>query len=218
VVAAGVWTRALARQLDVRLPVEAGKGYHVDVAADAGDPELPIWLHEDRVVITPLGGRIRMAGTLELTADDVGVSARRVEAIVDAVRAAMPTVADRPAVETWRGLRPCTPDGLPIIGRPAAVSNAILATGHGMWGLQLAPLTARLVAQLAGGEPPEHDLTPLRPDRFSLRPHRSRQYVPGSTGALSAGEEEIEPDAAVHALVAGGCADTPDRDVTRMGL
>lgn len=168
VVAAGVWTRALARQLGARLPLEAGKGYHVDVASQRGDLELPVWLHEHRVVITPLDGRIRMAGTLELTADDVGVSARRVEAIVDAVRGALPAIAARPAVEVWRGLRPCTPDGLPIIGRPAAISNGILATGHGMWGLQLAPLTARLVAQLATGEAPDHDLAPLRPDRYGL--------------------------------------------------
>ncbi len=183
VVAAGVWTRDLAHQLAVRLPIEAGKGYHVDVAAHAGDPELPLWLHEQRVVITPLGGRVRMAGTMELTADDVGVSSRRVDAIVAAVRGALPAVAARPSVEIWRGLRPCTPDGLPIIGRPGGISNAILATGHGMWGLQLAPLTARLVAQLARGDVPEHDLTPLRPDRFSFRARNGH----GPRAALPAG-------------------------------
>jgi D-amino-acid dehydrogenase len=196
VVAAGVWTRVLARQLGARLPLEAGKGYHVDVASHDGDLELPVWLHEHRVVITPLDGRIRLAGTLELTADDLGVSSRRVEAIVAATRGALPAIAARPALEVWRGLRPCTPDGLPIIGRPGAISNAILATGHGMWGLQLAPLTGRLVAQLATGETPEHDITPLQPDRFSLR-SRPNKHPQTASRAVEpgAGAERVTDEA-----------------------
>jgi D-amino-acid dehydrogenase len=194
VVAAGVWTRALARQLGARLPLEAGKGYHVDVASHDGDPGLPVWLHEHRVVITPLDGRIRMAGTLELTADDHGVSSRRVEAIVAATRGALPAIAARPALDVWRGLRPCTPDGLPIIGRPAAISNAILATGHGMWGLQLAPLTGRLVGQIATGEAPEHDITRLGPDRFSLRA-RPSTAVPPARAERGIGDEPVAEEA-----------------------
>ena len=72
VVAAGVWSAELARSLGVRLPLEGGKGYHVDVEARPGDPELPVWLHESRVVITPMEGRLRLAGTLELTGTDRG--------------------------------------------------------------------------------------------------------------------------------------------------
>lgn len=189
VVAAGIGSGMLARQLGVRLLVEAGKGYHVDVAEGAGDPDLPVWLHEQRVVITPLADRVRMAGTLELTADDMSVSSRRVQAIVAAVRGALPAIAARPPLEIWRGLRPCTPDGLPVIGRPPGASNAILATGHGMWGLQLAPLTARLVAQLARGETPEYDLTPLRPDRFSLRPRRQE---PGASSAAAQTTPDVD--------------------------
>ncbi|HET6550583.1 MAG TPA: FAD-dependent oxidoreductase [Solirubrobacter sp.] len=166
VLAAGVWTGELARSVGVRLPLEGGKGYHVDLEAGPGDPELPVWLDESRVVITPLEGRLRLAGTLELTGTDRGVDARRVDAIVAAARRALPHLASRRTLEVWRGLRPCTPDGLPAIGRAPQVENAVLATGHGMWGLQLAPLTARLVAALVAGERPEHDLAPLRPDRF----------------------------------------------------
>jgi D-amino-acid dehydrogenase len=166
VFAAGVWTGELARSLGVRLPIEGGKGYHVDLEARPGDPELPVWLHESRVVITPLDGRLRLAGTLELTGTDRRVEARRVRAIVAAARQAMPQLGSRRTLDVWRGLRPCTPDGLPVIGRPETAQNAILATGHGMWGLQLAPVTARLVASVAVGEQPEHDLQPLSPDRF----------------------------------------------------
>jgi D-amino-acid dehydrogenase len=173
VVAAGVWSAGLARRLGVRLPLEGGKGYHVDVEARHGDPELPVWLHESRVVITPLDGRLRLAGTLELTGTDRDVDGRRVDAILTAARQAMPGFGSRRTLETWRGLRPCTPDGLPVIGRVPDLENAVLATGHGMWGLQLAPVTGRLVSAVVAGTEPEHDLDPLRPERFRLRPSRN---------------------------------------------
>jgi D-amino-acid dehydrogenase len=168
VLAAGVWSGGLTRDLGLRLPLEGGKGYHVDVESRPGDPELPVWLHESRVVITPLDGRLRLAGTLELTGTDRGVDARRVDAIIAAARRAMPHFGSRRTLDVWRGLRPCTPDGLPVIGRAPDLDNAILATGHGMWGLQLAPITARLVAAVVGGEQAAHDLRPLRPERFQV--------------------------------------------------
>jgi len=171
VLAAGVWTAALARRAGLRLPLEGGKGYHVDVEARPGDPQMPIWLHENRVVITPLDDRLRIAGTLELTGTDNDVDARRVDAIVGAARRAMPELGSRRPLNVWRGLRPCTPDGLPVIGRVPKLDNAIVAAGHGMWGLQLAPLTGQLVGDIAVGDESEHDLHPLRPERFTLR-HR----------------------------------------------
>lgn len=183
VIAAGVWTPQFGSRLGLQLPIQAGKGYHLDVPAGADDPELPIWLHEDRVVITPLGEHMRFAGTLELSGLDHEVSRRRVEAIRTAVTRMLPRLAARPAVDVWRGLRPCTPDGVPIIGRPPGIENATLATGHGMWGLQLAPVTALLVGQLIAGEEPTHDLTPLRADRFDLRSRSSDQPAsPFATG------------------------------------
>jgi D-amino-acid dehydrogenase len=124
-------------------------------------------------------GRLRLAGTLELTGTDRGVDARRVEAIVAAVRRALPEFGSRRTLDVWRGLRPCTPDGLPVIGRVPGVENAILATGHGMWGLQLAPLTGRLVASLVAGDEPEHDLEPLRAERFRMASRRPRR--PGAS-------------------------------------
>jgi D-amino-acid dehydrogenase len=79
---------------------------------------------------------------------------------------ALPGLVGRRTLEVWRGLRPCTPDGLPAIGRPAGIDNVVLATGHGMWGLQLAPLTGRLVASLVTATRPSHDLASLDPNRF----------------------------------------------------
>jgi D-amino-acid dehydrogenase len=173
VVAAGTWTPALLRELGHVLPVEGGKGYHVDVLDQRGDLPAPIWLHASRTVVTPLSGRLRIAGTLQLTGRDDRVDARRVDAIMGHTLSALPGLAGRPVVDVWRGLRPCTPDGLPAIGRPAGLDNLVLAAGHGMWGLQLAPVTGQLVASLLGGATPSHDLGPLSPDRFRS-PTRSR--------------------------------------------
>lgn len=89
-------------------------------------------------------------------------------------------MAARSAVDVWRGLRPCTPDGLPIIGRVPAFDNVTLAAGHGMWGLQLAPITAQLVGQLIAGEGLAHDVTPLPPDRFELGARAQTQRAPGA--------------------------------------
>ena len=184
VVAAGVWTPQFGSQLGVELAIEAGKGYHVDVPSGDGDPELPIWLHEDRVVITPLEGRVRFAGTMELSGVNHDVSRRRVDAIGAAVGRALPSLGSRPPAHVWRGLRPCTPDGLPVIGRPPAIVNATLAAGHGMWGLQLAPVTAELVASVISGDDAA-DLIPLRAGRFQLRDRSSAKSPQPSLAAAS---------------------------------
>jgi D-amino-acid dehydrogenase len=166
VVAAGAWTPLLARELGLFVPVEGGKGYHVDLEPGEGDPRLPVWFQESRVIATPLAGRVRLAGTLELAGLDLSVDRRRVEAILRAGRRGVQGLATRRVLEVWRGLRPCTPDGLPIVGRPAAYGNLVLATGHAMMGLTLAPVTGRLVAEIVTGAEPSHDLLRLRPDRF----------------------------------------------------
>jgi D-amino-acid dehydrogenase len=137
------------------------------------DPELPVYFHERRTVLTPMPGRLRVAGTLELTADEGAVDRRRVDGILAAASALRGFDPAR-ARTVWRGLRPCTPDGLPLLGRTEAAENLVVAAGHGMWGLQLGPVTGRLVAQLITGERPEHDIAPLSPARFALTPRARR--------------------------------------------
>jgi D-amino-acid dehydrogenase len=166
VLAAGAWTPRLARDLGLFVPVEGGKGYHVDLESGNGDPTIPILLHETRVIATPLAGRLRLAGTLELAGLDLGVSRVRVDAVVRAGKRGIAALERRRIVEVWRGLRPCAPDGLPIVGRPESSENVVLATGHAMMGLTLAPITGRLVAEIVGDEAPSAQLGPLRPDRF----------------------------------------------------
>jgi D-amino-acid dehydrogenase len=123
-------------------------------------------LSESRVAVTPLGGRLRFAGTLELAGLDLSVNLRRVRAIERAIPQYLPQLPPLEPLELWRGLRPLTPDDLPIIGRPAGTRGLVLATGHGMSGVSQAPATGELVAQLISGETTSIPLDPFSPDRF----------------------------------------------------
>jgi D-amino-acid dehydrogenase len=133
VVAAGAWTprSRFTRDLDFFIPVQGEKGYHV---ADAGRSPDPRFMQESRVIATPLAGRLRLAGTFELAGLDLSIEARRTDAIVAAARRVLPRLGAARVLELWCGLRPCAPDGLPLIGRPAELENLLLATGHAMLG------------------------------------------------------------------------------------
>ncbi len=166
VLAACAWTAELARDLGLRVPVEAAKGYSISVERPENHPEVPVMLAEAKVGITPMGSLLRFAGTLELAGLDLRVNRRRVDAILRATRTYMPGLVSTPTLEIWRGLRPLTPDDLPILGRPAGTSGLILATGHGMSGISQGPMTGELIAQIATGEKPALDPAPFSPDRF----------------------------------------------------
>jgi len=166
VLAAGAWTPELVRGLGLRVPVEAAKGYSITVERPTGHPDLPLQLVEGKIFVTPMGSRLRFGGTLELAGLDLRVNQRRVDAIARTVRRDLPGIPRTPTIEIWRGLRPLTPDDLPILGRPAGTSGLILATGHGMSGISQGPISGELIAQLVSGETPEIDLAPFSPDRF----------------------------------------------------
>jgi D-amino-acid dehydrogenase len=166
VLAAGVWAGRLARAIGIFLPLEGGKGYHVDLEPAETDPRLPTWLQESWVIVTPLPGRLRLAGTLELAGLDLSIDHVRADAVRRGGVRAMPGLRERRVLDVWAGLRPCTPDGLPVIGRLTGLDGLIVAAGHAMKGTSLAPVTARLVAELVAGEAPSHDLEPFSPERF----------------------------------------------------
>ncbi len=166
VLAAGAWTGKLASQLGVFLPLEGGKGYHLDLEPAPGDPRIPCWLEESWAIATPLPGRLRLSGTLELAGLDLSIDPVRTQAIRRSAARGLRGVDGRRTIHVWAGLRPCTPDGLPAIGRSQRVPGLVIATGHAMKGLSLAPVTGLLVAELVAGSQPSYDLTPFSPDRF----------------------------------------------------
>ena len=165
VLAAGVWTADVARAIGLRLRLEGGKGYHLDFARTSGQPAAPVFLQEARVTATPFADRFRLTGMLELCGRDMSIDHRAVETIERAGRRAFGVDAVGERVGVWCGLRPCLPDGLPAIGRAPGAPNVVVATGHSMLGLTLAPVTGVLVGEILSGASPRPELELMRPDR-----------------------------------------------------
>jgi len=166
VLATGSWSRHIGQTLDLKIPVLGGKGYAIITDPLGPNPQRPMMLVEKKVAVTPRNGTLRLAGTLELVNQDETFTTRRVEAIVRGAREFMNVPESIRYHEIWRGLRPCTPDGVPVIGRTKRYPNMLLATGHQMLGLQSATGTGKLVADLALNKTPEVDPNPFRADRF----------------------------------------------------
>jgi D-amino-acid dehydrogenase len=169
VICAGAWSAAAGRELGLKLPLMAGKGYSLTLPHPRRLPRLCAILTEARVAVTPMGGALRVGGTLELGGIDEAIDPARVRGIVKAVPRYFPelTAADFDGIEPWCGLRPCSPDGLPYLGRSRRLSNLCVATGHAMMGMSLGPVSGQLIAQLLSGEKPTLDLGLLDPDRYS---------------------------------------------------
>ncbi len=168
VVAAGAWSAELVRAVGYRLPLQPAKGYSLTFTPPEGMPRRPLLLTETKVAVTPFREAFRLAGTLELAGLELSLNWRRVQAIYRAAGRYLPTLR-LPAMEQaeiWAGLRPCTPDGLPVVDRVPGTDNLWLATGHAMLGISLAAVTGELVAALISGAAPPIDPTPLRADRW----------------------------------------------------
>lgn len=166
VIATGPWSEALGKMLGLRLPVIGAKGYSVVLPPAQPQPKRSIYLIERKIAVNPHHDSLRIAGTLELVRNDFSINARRVDVIVRGARGMLNIGEEPRPQEIWRGLRPCTPDGMPVIGRAKGRGDVWLATGHQMAGLKTAPGTGVLLAQLMTGETPRFDPEPFRGDRF----------------------------------------------------
>lgn len=169
VLCGGSWSGAIASQLSLRLPLEAGKGYNLTLEQPPVSPRRGAILVEGRVAVTPMGKRLRFAGTMELAGLNLKINPSRLAGIRKTAMQFYPqfTESDFKGIEPWCGLRPCTPDGLPYLGRAARYDNLTIACGHAMMGLSLGPVTGRIVAQLISGRTPDLDLSLLNPDRYN---------------------------------------------------
>ncbi len=168
VLCGGAWSPDSLKSLGLNLPLQAGKGYSLTLPQPRQLPRACAIFTEARIAVTPMNGQLRFGGTMELAGLDESVNLRRVRGIIRAIPDYYSefTSSDFAEVTPWRGLRPCSPDGLPYVGRTRRFSNLTIATGHAMMGLSLAPITGQLVAQLLCQEQPVVDLTLLSPDRY----------------------------------------------------
>jgi len=169
VMAGGSWSTRVLRSLGIRIPMQPAKGYSVTFTRTETCPTIPVGLLEAKTVLTPLEETFRVAGTFAFSGFDEVYRRRRIQAVVRSISAYFPDIDpfSMDLVEIWQGFRPCSPDGLPYIGRTARVNNLIIATGHGMLGITQAPISGKIVSALATGDRPPLDIGPLNPDRFS---------------------------------------------------
>jgi D-amino-acid dehydrogenase len=166
VVATGAWTPLLNEHLGCRLPIQPGKGYSVTMPRPSVCPTMPMIFPETRVAVTPFQSGYRLGSTMEFAGYDSSIRPERIQLLKDGAKYYLREPYCDPVVEEWCGWRPMTYDSLPIIDFSPAYRNVIIAAGHNMLGLSMAPATGKLVAEMAGGIPPHIDPAPYRSGRF----------------------------------------------------
>ena len=169
VLCGGAWSPELGKELDIQLPMQAGKGYSVTLPAPPEQPSICSILTEARVAVTPMGSSLRFGGTMEIAGNDETISDSRVRGIIRSVPEYFPKFneSDFQACQPWVGLRPCSPDGLPYLGRPSRWKNVVVSTGHAMMGISLAAISGTLVADIIDQRKlPIQNVELLSPDRY----------------------------------------------------
>ena len=169
VLSGGVWSDEIVRSLQLKLPMQAGTGYSLTLKNPRQLPALCSICTEARRAVTPMNGTLRFGGTMELAGIDETINPRRIKGIVRAIPDYFPAFqeSDFADIQPWSGLRPCSPDGLPYIGRTQRWKNLTIAAGHAMMGLSLAPATGQIIASLLSNEPSPIPLSLFNPDRFN---------------------------------------------------
>lgn len=166
-IATGAEAGRLCRQVGLRLPMQAGKGYSITVDKPEVQVGRPMYMDERRVAVSPFEGSLRIAGTMELSGINLDLDPRRLRAIRNGANIYMHEWEKGERVREWVGMRPMLPDGLPAIGRVPTCENLFVAAGHAMLGITLGPTTAAAIAELMNDEPTEFNLKPFDPARFA---------------------------------------------------
>jgi D-amino-acid dehydrogenase len=166
VFAAGSWTSNLSKKIDIDLPLQAGKGYRINVESPT-NITMPAILMEAKMAVTPMQGFTRFAGTMEFSGINDIIRKERVEAIAKGAERYYKglKISEEDKDNAQCGLRPVSPDGLPYIGRPKGFKNLTVATGHAMMGWSLGPATGKMITELISGKSTSMDLSPFNPDR-----------------------------------------------------
>ncbi|MFK7002067.1 FAD-dependent oxidoreductase [Flavobacterium oreochromis] len=156
VLATGAWSPNLAKKIGTDISLLPGKGYSFTLFEKNHKPSIPSILCEGKVAVTPMNNDIRFGGTMEIThTGDTKINKNRLQGILNTVNTFYPEmkVSMPNNRDVWYGFRPCTPSGMPIITRDKKIKNVILATGHAMMGLSLAPATGKLISEMIANKP-----------------------------------------------------------------
>jgi len=167
VMAAGSWSQGILKKLKLHMPIQAGKGYRIDLYRETPVKYSAIFL-EAKCAITPMKGFTRFAGTMELSGINNKVRTERVEAIAKASENHYNNlkITEEEKNAARFGNRPVSPDGLPYIGKSKDFNNLYLATGHAMMGWSLAPATGKLISELLTNKKTSMSIEAFHPYRF----------------------------------------------------
>ncbi|MEO6135061.1 MAG: FAD-dependent oxidoreductase [Ginsengibacter sp.] len=169
VLAAGSWLPQVAKMAGEHLSLMPGKGYSFTIDSPSKKLNIPAILCEARVAVTPMNGKMRYGGTMEIGKMNDDINMNRVAGIVESIPSYFPNInLEMPEKkDVWHGFRPCTPDGLPYIGFSEKTENLLIAGGHLMSGLSLGPATGKIIADLAHKKTPSVKIDAFSPSRFS---------------------------------------------------
>ena len=166
VVAAGAWSRQLAKQLGANVPLDTERGYIVVVPGAERQPRIPFMAVDRHIAVTPMATGLRIAGTVEFAGLRAAPNLRRADALLKGISPFLGQIDTTDAMR-WMSFRPSMPDSLPVIGWAPGHKRAFFAFGHGHLGLSLAAVTGRLVAEAIAERPLSVDITPFRPERWA---------------------------------------------------
>lgn len=162
----GSWSKSLSKKLGLYLPIFGGKGYSMNVLKMPQNPSIPIMYLEKKIAITPRLHGTRIAGTLELVDEDFSITQRRVNNIRKGVSEILHITSENPIENLWAGLRPCTPDGVPMIGSHKLAKNLFIGVGHQMLGFQTGIGSGELLSRLVTGGSLSKTEQVYAPNRF----------------------------------------------------
>ncbi len=167
VLAAGSWSTELGRAVGVAIPMQPGKGYHAQLPPLNPPLRTAAVLTERHIAATPMEHGLRLAGTVELSGLNLRLRRRRVEMLTEGALPYLPGLKDVTPTVVWCGLRPCTADGLPVIGWAPRREGLFIATGHAKMGMTLGPVTGQLISEWILDGAPSIDLRTMSPTRFA---------------------------------------------------
>lgn len=168
IIATGSWLPVVAKMMGIKLLLQPGKGYSYTYDNVEKNIHYPAILKEGRCAMTPWGQQLRIGGTMEVSGINEKILPKRMKGIYESVKNYYPglQINPPPVDKIWHGLRPVTPDGLPYIGRPANFDNVVIAGGHAMVGVSLAPGTGKLVSEIIERENLSVDISAFNIERF----------------------------------------------------
>ncbi|MFT5137387.1 MAG: D-amino-acid dehydrogenase [Arenicella sp.] len=167
IIAAGAWSRALARQVGDKIPLDTERGYHLMLGHSAQSLlSRPVLNEENSFVLSPMEAGLRMTAQVEFAGINIKPNFNKIRSLLPLAKRMLPDLDPREQ-SAWMGFRPSLPDSLPVIGFSSQSNNVLYAFGHQHLGMTLAAISGQIIADLVAGREPPIAVSPYRPDRFT---------------------------------------------------